>query len=66
MLPVLVGLALFLTLFVMQPVLEQSWQAGLAPVYLGTLYRSHPLLAATRSVPGTQAPLGEEITGITG
>jgi flagellar biosynthetic protein FliP len=29
---VLVGLALFLTWFVMQPVFEQSWSAGIAPM----------------------------------
>ena len=32
---VLIGLALFLTYFVMQPVLEQSWTAGLLPMSLG-------------------------------
>ncbi|MDO9709349.1 flagellar type III secretion system pore protein FliP [Paracraurococcus lichenis] len=30
--PALIGLSLFLTLFVMQPVLEQSWTAGLQPL----------------------------------
>ena len=33
--PVLIGLALFLTLFVMQPVLEQSWAEGLLPMIQG-------------------------------
>jgi len=33
--PVLIGLALFLTLFVMQPVLEQSWAQGLLPMIQG-------------------------------
>ncbi|TDH64452.1 flagellar type III secretion system pore protein FliP [Dankookia rubra] len=33
--PALVGLALFLTLFVMQPVMEQSWTAGLEPLMQG-------------------------------
>ena len=33
--PVLIGLALFLTLFVMQPVLEQSWTQGLLPMIQG-------------------------------
>ena len=33
--PVLIGLALFLTLFVMQPVMEQSWAAGLGPMIEG-------------------------------
>jgi flagellar biosynthetic protein FliP len=32
---VLIGLALFLTFFVMQPVLEQAWQAGLLPMTEG-------------------------------
>ena len=35
--PVLVGLALFLTFFVMQPVFEASWQNGLAPMMEGRL-----------------------------
>jgi flagellar biosynthesis protein FliP len=34
---VLIGLALFLTFFVMQPVLEQAWTAGLLPMSQGTL-----------------------------
>src|SRR5690349_15334699 len=29
--PVLIGLALFLTLFVMQPVLDQAWTGGVQP-----------------------------------
>jgi flagellar biosynthetic protein FliP len=32
---VLIGLALFLTLFVMQPVLDQAWSAGLLPMTEG-------------------------------
>src|ERR1700756_3732720 len=32
---VLIGLALFLTFFVMQPVLDQSWTAGLLPLTEG-------------------------------
>ncbi len=32
---VLIGLALFLTYFVMQPVLDQAWQAGLLPLSEG-------------------------------
>ena len=35
--PVLIGLALFLTLFVMQPVMEASWQNGLAPMMEGRI-----------------------------
>jgi flagellar biosynthetic protein FliP len=34
---VLIGLALFLTFFVMQPTLEQSWTAGVAPMSQGTI-----------------------------
>ena len=34
---VLIGLALFLTYFVMQPVLEQAWTAGLAPMVAGRI-----------------------------
>ncbi len=34
---VLIGLALFLTFFVMQPVMEQSWQAGLLPMSQGRI-----------------------------
>ncbi len=35
--PVLIGLALFLTLFVMQPVFEASWTRGLAPLAEGRI-----------------------------
>ncbi len=35
--PVLIGLALFLTLFVMQPVLQQSWDGGLALLVEGRI-----------------------------
>ncbi|MDB5371628.1 MAG: Flagellar biosynthetic protein FliP [Belnapia sp.] len=35
--PVLIGLALFLTVFVMQPVMEASWRDGLAPMMEGRL-----------------------------
>jgi len=34
---VIVGLALFLTFFVMQPVLEQAWQTGLLPMSEGKI-----------------------------
>ena len=34
---VLIGLALFLTYFVMQPVFEQAWHAGLLPMSQGTV-----------------------------
>jgi len=34
---VVIGLALFLTYFVMQPVLEQSWQQGIAPMMAGEI-----------------------------
>ena len=35
--PVLIGLALFLTFFVMQPTFEASWQNGLAPMMEGRI-----------------------------
>lgn len=35
--PVLIGLSLFLTFFVMQPVLEQSWTQGLQPMASGQI-----------------------------
>jgi flagellar biosynthetic protein FliP len=44
--PVLIGLALFLTLFVMQPVLEASWQEGLAPLAEGRIGEMEGLAAA--------------------
>ena len=34
---VLIGLALFLTFFVMQPVMDQAWTQGLAPLTQGTI-----------------------------
>jgi flagellar biosynthetic protein FliP len=34
---VLIGLALFLTFFVMQPVLDDAWTAGLAPMATGQI-----------------------------
>jgi len=44
--PVLIGLALFLTLFVMQPVFEQSWQNGLEPLIEGRIGELQGLSAA--------------------
>lgn len=44
--PVLIGLALFLTLFVMQPVLEQSWAEGLLPMIQGEVEDLSGLQAA--------------------
>ncbi len=44
--PVLIGLALFLTLFVMEPVLVASWEAGLRPMSEGRLGEVEGLLAA--------------------
>ncbi|WP_203071324.1 flagellar type III secretion system pore protein FliP [Falsiroseomonas ponticola] len=44
--PVLIGLALFLTWFVMQPVLEQSWTLGLHPMSQGTIDEIAGLKAA--------------------
>ncbi len=43
---VLVGIALFLTLFVMQPVLEESRRAGLAPLMEGRIGELEGLSAA--------------------
>lgn len=44
--PVLIGLALFLTLFVMQPVLEASWTAGILPMSEGRMGEMEGLAAA--------------------
>jgi flagellar biosynthetic protein FliP len=44
--PVLIGLALFLTLFVMQPVFEQAWTAGILPMSEGRLGEMEGLAAA--------------------
>ena len=34
---VLIGLALFLTLFIMQPTFERAWEAGISPVIAGNM-----------------------------
>ncbi|WP_376091933.1 flagellar type III secretion system pore protein FliP [Roseomonas sp. CCTCC AB2023176] len=44
--PVLIGLALFLTFFVMQPTLEASWTAGIQPMMEGRLSEMAGLEAA--------------------
>ncbi len=44
--PVLIGLALFLTFFVMQPVLEESWRAGLQPLSEGRIAELDGIAAA--------------------
>ncbi|CAA9227418.1 MAG: Flagellar biosynthesis protein FliP [uncultured Craurococcus sp.] len=44
--PVLIGLALFLTLFVMQPVMEDSWQNGLVPMMEGRIGEIEGLAAS--------------------
>nr|WP_256476646.1 flagellar type III secretion system pore protein FliP [Siccirubricoccus soli] len=44
--PILVGLALFLTLFVMQPALEASWQGGIQPLMEGRIGEMEGLAAA--------------------
>ncbi len=44
--PVLVGLALFLTFFVMQPTLERSWAEGLEPMMAGRIGETDGLKAA--------------------
>ena len=43
---VLIGLALFLTFFVMQPVLTQSWNDGVAPLMAGSIGEMDGLRAA--------------------
>ena len=43
---VIIGLALFLTFFVMQPVLQQSWQNGIAPLMGGSIDEMQGLRAA--------------------
>ena len=53
--PVLIGLALFLTLFVMQPVLERSWQSGLAPLAEGRIGELEGLAAAAEPFRGFMA-----------
>jgi flagellar biosynthesis protein FliP len=44
--PVMVGLALFLTFFVMQPTLERSWTEGLEPMMAGRIGEMDGLKAA--------------------
>ncbi len=44
--PVLVGLALFLTLFVMEPALLAAWEQGLRPMSEGTLGEVEGMVAA--------------------
>jgi flagellar biosynthetic protein FliP len=53
--PVLIGLALFLTLFVMQPVLEESWRAGLAPLMEGRVGELEGLAATAEPFRGFMA-----------
>jgi flagellar biosynthetic protein FliP len=43
--PVLIGLALFLSFFVMQPVLEQAWTQGIVPMNEGRLTEMEGLAA---------------------
>ncbi len=43
---VIIGLALFLSFFVMQPVLLQSWQAGVSPLLAGSVNEVKGLQAA--------------------
>ncbi len=47
---VLVGLALFLSFFVMQPVLEKSWQDGVAPLVAGQIDEMEGLTRAAAPV----------------
>ncbi|WP_332363336.1 MULTISPECIES: flagellar type III secretion system pore protein FliP [Asaia] len=44
--PVIIGLSLFLTFFVMQPTFEQSWSQGIAPMINGTMSEVDGLTAA--------------------
>jgi flagellar biosynthetic protein FliP len=44
--PVLIGLALSLTLFVMQPAMEASWQSGLVPMMEGRIGEIEGLAAS--------------------
>ena len=44
--PVLIGLALFLTFFVMQPVFEQAWTQGLLPMTEGRMGEIDAMQAA--------------------
>ncbi|MFT8958604.1 MAG: flagellar biosynthetic protein FliP, partial [Gluconobacter oxydans] len=45
---VLIGLALFLTLFVMQPTLQKSWDAGIEPLMAGRVGEMEGLTAAAQ------------------
>ena len=47
---VLIGLALFLSFFVMQPVLEKSWQDGVAPLIAGQIDEMQGLARAAEPV----------------
>jgi flagellar biosynthetic protein FliP len=58
--PVLIGLALFLTWFVMQPVLEQSWLQGIQPMSNGTLDEIAGLKAAAEPFRGFMAAHARE------
>lgn len=49
---VLIGLALFLTFFVMQPVLDQSWTAGISPLIEGKIGEMDGLRAAAEPFHG--------------
>jgi flagellar biosynthetic protein FliP len=44
--PVLIGLALFLSFFVMQPALEEAWRAGILPMSVGRLGEMEGLATA--------------------
>ncbi|EHH68943.1 flagellar type III secretion system pore protein FliP [Gluconobacter morbifer] len=45
---VIIGLSLFLTLFVMQPTLQKSWDAGIEPMVAGRIGEMEGLNAAAR------------------
>ena len=58
--PVLVGLALFLAFFVMQPTLERSWTEGLEPMMAGRVGEMDGLKAAAEPFRAFMAAQGRE------
>lgn len=55
--PVLIGLALFLTFFVMQPVLEAAWTQGILPMTEGRMDEMAGLTAAAQPFTGSCRPM---------
>ena len=58
--PVLVGLALFLTFFVMQPTMDRSWTEGLEPMMAGRIGEMEGLKAAAEPFRAFMAATGAE------